>query len=407
MGRGKTGSQKIRDKKDLAVRLITIALSLVCIFAAHAAVSRHVSVFNVEGAYAVRAEVSELAEFVTDVYEAGASYETGSQYFYAKVLSGELKGEPVVAVQNIDNYSSFQEELVKPGDKVVLYKYEAPEGDADFIFGGYDRLSANIALCAVFFALLVIFGLTKGLNTIIALVFTCLAVFYVFVPSVLAGWNIYLMTCITCVFTIVMTLLITNGACSKSLTTILGCCFGVIVAALLTVLFSKLLRLTGILDEHSVYLQYLSSGVEIDLKALIFGMIVIGAMGAVMDVAMDISSSLAEVHLQAPHLRFSELFMSGIRIGRDVMGTMANTLVLAYIGSNLCGIMLLITYSSSLLELLNRENIAVEIMQALIGSLAILLTMPLTSLVCAVKYTAGAGSRESAYQGKHSAKPKE
>jgi uncharacterized membrane protein len=391
----------IRDRKDLLIRLLTIVLSAVYILVMHAAVSKNVKVFDVEGAYAVKAEVSEMAELVTDVYEAGSSYETASQYFYAKVLSGSQKGEPVVAVQTIDNYSAFQEETVKPGDKVILYNYDDPEGDAGFIFGGYERLDLNIVLGCVFFALLLLFGRLKGFHTIVALIFTCLAVFYVFVPAVLAGYNVYVMTCMTCVFTIIMTLLITNGACGKSLTTILGCCFGVLVAALLTVLFSKLMRLTGILDEHSVYLQYLSSGVEIDLRALIFGMIVIGALGAVMDVAMDISSSLSEVHLQAPHLRFSELFRSGIRIGRDVMGTMANTLVLAYIGSNLCGILLLITYSSSMLELLNRESIAVELLQALIGSLAILLTIPLTSLVCAALYTGKPGNT-AVYTGKHS-----
>ena len=159
------------------------------------------------------------------------------------------------------------------------------------------------------------------------------------------------------------------------------------MAAILEVLFSHILQLTGIIDEHSIYLGYLDSGVVIDLKSLIFGMIVVGAMGAVMDVAMDISSALHELHYRAPDLSFGELYKSGITIGRDVMGTMANTLVLAYIGSSLCTILLLITYSSSLRELFNRENIIVELLQALIGSSAILLTMPLTSAICSFLYT--------------------
>ena len=82
-----------------------------------------------------------------------------------------------------------------------------------------------------------------------------------------------------------------------------------------------------------------------------------------------------------------ELYKSGIRIGRDIMGTMANTLVLAYAGSSLCSTLLNITYSSSLLELMNREGVAVELIQSLVGSMAILLTIPLTSIVCAVLYT--------------------
>ena len=179
-----------------------------------------------------------------------------------------------------------------------------------------------LILGGVFFLLLLVFGRMKGLNTIISLTFTVLAIFTVFIPSILSGYNIYLMSLVTCFFTIIMTLLITNGA-----------------------------------------------------------------MGAVMDVAMDISSSLYEIRLHARDIGFTSLVKSGIRIGRDVMGTMANTLVLAYIGSSLCSILLLITYSSSLRELLNRESIVVEILQALIGSTAILLTIPLTAMVCGVMYT--------------------
>ena len=244
-----------------------------------------------------------------------------------------------------------------------------------------------LILGGVFFLLLLVFGRMKGLNTIISLTFTVLAIFTVFIPSILSGYNIYLMSLVTCFFTIIMTLLITNGASTKSFATIMGCIFGVAVAAGLSILFEQLLRLTGMLDEHSVYLTYLDSGVSIDLVALVYAMIVIGAMGAVMDVAMDISSSLYEIRLHARDIGFTSLVKSGIRIGRDVMGTMANTLVLAYIGSSLCSILLLITYSSSLRELLNRESIVVEILQALIGSTAILLTIPLTAMVCGVMYT--------------------
>jgi len=168
----------------------------------------------------------------------------------------------------------------------------------------------------------------------------------------------------------------------------LGCASGVLAAALLTVISDKIMHLTGFIDEHSVYLQAMNDeGGSIDLRGLIFAMITIGAMGAVMDVAMDISSSLCELHRHAPDLSFKELFKSGMNIGRDVMGTMANTLVLAYIGSSLCSILLRVSYAGSLMEMLNTESIAVELLQAIIGSLGILLTIPLTALICSARYT--------------------
>ena len=167
----------------------------------------------------------------------------------------------------------------------------------------------------------------------------------------------------------------------------LGCFAGVIAAALVALVSDKIMHLTGFIDEHSVYLQVLGENTNpINLRALIFAMITIGAMGALMDVAMDISSSLYEVKRHAQSISDKELFRSGMNIGRDVMGTMANTLVLAYIGSSLCSILLKITYSNSLRELLNTESIVVELLNAIIGSLGILLTIPLTALVCAALY---------------------
>lgn len=141
------------------------------------------------------------------------------------------------------------------------------------------------------------------------------------------------------------------------------------------------------IDEESYYLTMLQGKQPIDVKAIIFGCIIIGALGAIMDIAMDIASSLTEIKRHAQDIPFSEMLHSGMTIGRDVIGTMSNTLVLAYIGSSLSSILLLITYSSSFFELINREVVIVDLLQALIGSLAILLTIPFTAFVCALMYT--------------------
>ena len=367
----------------------SVLLSLVLILIGNKIVTKDLDILHAEDAYAEKARITSIEQTVTDSYALSedVEYENDLNYFKAKILTGEFKGQEVLAAQTTDNYTVSADEELSVGDKVILYNYGTKEGDADWVYGGFYRLDAMIRFGLLFCAALLFFGHIKGMNTLISLAFTCMAVFMVYVPSILAGYNVYFMTCLTCIYVIIMTLLITSGATEKALTTILGCSFGVAVAAILEVLFDHILRLTGIIDEHSVYLGYLDSGVVIDLRSLIFGMIVVGAMGAVMDVAMDISASLHELHYRAPNLTFRELYQSGITIGRDVMGTMANTLVLAYIGSSLCTILLLITYSGSLRELLNRENITVELLQALIGSSAILLTMPLTSLICSFLYT--------------------
>ena len=124
----------------------------------------------------------------------------------------------------------------------------------------------------------------------------------------------------------------------------------------------------------------------LDLKALIFAAIIIGAVGAIMDVSISIAASLAELKEKLPEISMLELWKSGMTISKDIMGTMANTLILAYMGSCLTSVQLMVAYNSSLLDLFNREMIIVEMLQALVGSMGILLALPLTSLICAALY---------------------
>ena len=118
----------------------------------------------------------------------------------------------------------------------------------------------------------------------------------------------------------------------------------------------------------------LNDGQHVVIKAIIFAVIIIGAIGAIMDVFVSISSSLAELKEQAKDMTATQLTASGMVIGRDIMGTMANTLILAYIGSSLSVTLLLFAYNSSTLLLFNTELIIVELLQAIAGSFGILLT---------------------------------
>ena len=127
--------------------------------------------------------------------------------------------------------------------------------------------------------------------------------------------------------------------------------------------------------------MYINADTVIDLRGVIFAAIVIGALGATMDVAMSIASSLDEILYHKPDIRDWELMRSGLNIGRDIMGTMANTLVLAYVGSSLHMILLLLAYNNDIGSIINRETIAVELLQSVAGSIGILLTVPSTAAV--------------------------
>jgi uncharacterized membrane protein len=323
-------------------------------------------------------------------YGNGELYNNTEIIFQAKILSGESKDQTVTAYQYLDDSLPLNAAAkeVRSGDKVVLVNASEYEQDWQFLeFVRHDKL---FIFGGVFIFALLIFGRKKGFNTLLSLAFTCLGIFAVFIPAILSGKNIYAASVIICLYTIVMTILLINGKNAKSLAAIIGCFAGVVISGLLTVLMSRLLSLTGVIDEDSIFLLQLSATNTIDLRAIIFGAIIIGAMGAIMDVAMSISSSLWEVREHSNSPTFDGLFKSGMNIGRDVMGTMTNTLILAYIGSSLSIVLLYVAYNSSLLYLFNREMIVVEILQALVGSLGILLTMPITCLICALFYTKSA-----------------
>ena len=304
--------------------------------------------------------------------------------FEAHVKSGKHKGELVIGTQSISTYVTGTVKEIEAGDKVLLYNETSYDGESRWYFMEYSRTSALLVLTIVFLGLIVLFGRTKGLKTLVSLVFTVLAIFIVFIPAILGGQNIYAWTIVTCTFITISTVLLVYGYSRKTIATALGCIAGVLVAGVLTLIMNGVLRLTGFVDENAIYLEQLNS--HIDLKAIIFAGILIGAVGAIMDVAIDISSSLTEVASKMEKPDFKEIVKSGFNIGKDIMGTMTNTLILAYIGSSLSTVLLLTASSHSVAYLFNLEMIAVEILQALAGSIGILTTIPLTSVIAAALY---------------------
>lgn len=364
--------------------------SVLFIYFGHKIASQNITVFNSSDKGLV--EKSKIVE-VMDVHKTAYSVGDGSEIvvedilFKAELTSGPLKGTVVEAVQSLNQYFMVLPKGVEVGDKVLLYNVFSEQYEVDWAYGEYIRTDALLILGVIFAMLLVLYGRKKGLQTLISLVFTIMAIFLVFIPAILSGQNIYIWTIVICLFITVMTLITVSGVNLKTQAAIIGCMSGILGAAILVLVMDHFLKLTGVVDEDSIYLLLMNPDKPIDLKGIFFGAIIIGAMGAIMDVSMSISSALYEINEKYAARGFKELVESGINIGRDIMGTMANTLVLAYIGSSLSIVLLLITYNPSLIDLLNRELVVIEILQALIGSLGILLTLPLTAIVSAILFT--------------------
>lgn len=368
------------NKKQIAVYIVTLIISAVFIVCGYRYNTREYKFLS--GEQADSAYSGKITEIVS-VEELGENEALKGQLVIFKCLlkDRDMKGKTVTATQTLDDFDQMPQPMVKEGDKVLLYKY----GEEDWQFSEYIRLDPLIVLCGVFFVMVLIFGGKKGFNTLVSLVITCLAIFMVFVPAVLSGYNIYFWSVVICIFVTIVSMIIINGLHKKTFVAITGSLCGVAVSGGLTLLMNVFLNMTGMLDDSYLYLSLLNPQRPIDLNGAIFASIIIGALGAVMDIAMDIATSLYEMYSKS-RLAPKQLVKSGFEIGKDMMGTMTTTLVLAYIGSSLAVTVLLVAYNASLTELLNKEMVIKEILQSLVGCVSIMVALPFTTAVAALTY---------------------
>lgn len=376
-------------KKQMITYVAVLLVSILYIIVGHnLAIANYHAFSGDDQSIVIKAEVVELTDRYTVMYPLNEfEYaEDETIVFRAKVTSGDMKGQTIEAAQTLDYFTAVHLPVVEPGDRILLYSIPGGMAEHEWLMSDYQRFDQILILGAVFVLLVLLIGHWQGVNTLISLALTCLAVFYVFIPAVLAGKSIYLWSIATCIYVTFMTLFIVNGVNAKSIGAILGCLAGIVVAAVLTLFFEESMTLTGLLDENSVLLYGLNPDAPFNLKAIIFAAIIIGSMGAIMDVSISIAAALEELKEKLPQITFGELFQSGMNISRDIMGTMANTLILAYIGSALAGVLLMVAYNSAMIDLFNREMIVVECLQALAGSIGILMALPFTALICALLY---------------------
>lgn len=307
-------------------------------------------------------------------------------YFEVRLVSGGRSGDVVQMRQRINNNHLGEPFALDTGSRVIVAVVPAlGENPESFTFITISRINQIIVLALFFLALSVVLGRAKGLNGIVSLALTCLAIIAVFIPAALSGANIYVIAILICAYAIVSTLLLVIGINKKSFSAMLGCLGGVLAAGLIMVIANLTLQLTGLGDHEAMNLYALNPG--LNMRALIFAGIIFGAVGAIMDVSMSIASSLWELREVGGVRDFKQLMKSGMEIGRDTLGTMLNTLVLAYMGGALVMVFWLMASDRGANMIFNMEIVIAELLRALIGGFGMLLTIPLTALICAWFFT--------------------
>lgn len=311
-----------------------------------------------------------------------SGYQSEAYNVEIRLLNGPFRNQ-VISVYHVTGGNPSYDIYVEPGNKVLI---EA-EVDGDELVSAYiaDHIRDTFIylLIGLFAFLVLLIGGKSGLRSLFSLFVTLILVAQVFLPLLLRGYQPLLLAVLLSVLAIVITMVVVAGVNRKALAAIIGTASGVLIAGVLALVFGNLTKLTGLSHEEMQMLMYIPQGVNFDYKGLLFAGIMIGALGALMDVGMSVASSVFEVKRVSPGITLWELFRSGMNVGRDVMGTMTNTLILAYLGSSTPLLLLFYAYQVPLQRILNLDTISAELVRAFSGSIGLVAAIPLTALVAA------------------------
>lgn len=334
---------------------------------------------------------AEILEIVSEKEETimGTDALANVQTVRAKLMEGENSGDIIL----------FESDLVrlKEGDSVYLTHVRDIDGKEIYILKDVDRGNGLILLAIIFVVLLLLFAGWQGARALGSLVLSILGIVFVLLPSLLAGYDPILMSLLISGVILALALFGTHGFNALSTIAYFGTVSAVLVTSGLAWWFVNVLRLSGYGSDASVYLNFATRG-ELDLAGLLLGSIIIGVLGVLDDISITQASVVRELRAANAALSPTELYRRAIKVGRDHVGSLVNTLALAYVGAALPLVLLFSTSEAPLYFTLNQEVVASELARILIGSIGLILAVPITTIIAAWWF----GSRElSKVEGEH------
>lgn len=330
--------------------------------------------------YASAEVTAVLADNAQEDYQNAEGRRVGDQELEIRILSGDHKDE----IMTVTNYMSALFNVdVDRGDRIIVRIMTDEDGSYYASVFNYDRGIVLGAFLLIFFALLAVLGGKKGIGALAGLLLTLGCIWFILIPCLIRGVPAVPVTIGVSAVAAAAGLIFLNGYSKKTLCAVCGCVGGVLAAGIAAAAVGTLSPMNGFNMQEAENLILYGADRGLKISGLLVCGVLISALGAVMDVALGIASSVWEMRKQNPDASAKSLFRSGMQIGRDAMGTMANTLILAFAGSSLNMLILVQTYDIPFLQLINTDSIALEVVQSVAGSMGILLTVPLVAFISA------------------------
>ncbi len=307
---------------------------------------------------------------------AGSEIIVPTQELRIKILEGEKKDKEIIFsndfIQLKEGATFFLTETIRADGGETMYAVSEPY-----------RLPVIYFFTALLILLVIIFGGKQGIRGMVSLVGSFLLIVYVLLPAIIDGYDALLISISVASLIIVLGSYITHGFTRTTSSAVLGMIATVIITGLLAYLATKLSMLSGFVEEETMYLNFDTKG-TIDFVGLLLGGMIIGLLGVLYDAAIGQAVSVEELCKAGPHLSRTEIYKRTLRIGREHIGALINTLAIAYVGMSLPLLLLFSMSDASLAHIANREVFATEIIRTLVGSIGLVLAVPITTFIATV-----------------------
>ena len=295
-------------------------------------------------------------------------------------LSGSLIGQTKTLRSDIDSNAYSLSPSI--GDKVLIYIQQNPQGGEPLLFlESYDRRGPLIGLVLLFIFVMVLLAGKHGLGIVFSILSSVALIGFVLIPAYLKGLNPIPIAIVLGLIFVTISSAFSMGWNRKTFATILGTLGGTMFAFLVAYLFASWSHLSGLSTEEDR--MFFDNNPTLNPQGLLFAGIIIASLGVVEDVAVSIASGVMEVHSANHSATFRELFRSGMVIGVDHMGALANTLVFAYVGGSLSTLLLYTQHGGSWAKFMNFDSVTDEVIRSLAGTIGLVFTVPITALVAA------------------------
>ncbi|MCD8017628.1 MAG: YibE/F family protein [Oscillospiraceae bacterium] len=371
------------QKRGRLICLVLMALTVAGILLLHYDADNSYRFVNTESLTYVRAEVVSVDDENLQIDSLEPDRMVGTQLLTVRLLEGDSAGQTV----SLTNYLTRSLNVYASVGQTLIVCADEPENAAPYYtVYSYSRSPSLLVILLLFVAITVAVGRTKGLWSLLGLAYTIFIILFFLVKVIFHGASPMLAAVGTVAAASFFALCLLSGMTKKTWTALAGTLLGVALAGVLFSLFAALLHISGYNIDTAESLLLIGQSTGLRLKPLLLVAVLITALGAVMDVAVSISSSLEEIHRLNPSLTSAELFKSGLNIGRDMVGTMTNTLILAYTGTALTTMLLLMSYGYGLTYLINSDYLAMELAQGVASTAGVILTVPAAVLIAGVSY---------------------